>query len=135
MSHPLPNETTYSLESVYCFFFFSYRCFFNVTRQEAERMLEANPEYGSMILRPSSLANSYALTIRQVTPRCDNVSQPLTTDYRIMHAFIFRRHFSSLSLGFSSCPPRFPGSHAFITQILFKSFFFYISIIMLLLVI
>ncbi|KAK2849070.1 hypothetical protein Q5P01_008904 [Channa striata] len=43
-------------------------CFFNVTRQEAEQMLEANPEHGSIILRPSTLANNYALTLRQQTP-------------------------------------------------------------------
>uniref|UniRef100_A0A3Q4AID7 SH2 domain-containing protein n=1 Tax=Mola mola TaxID=94237 RepID=A0A3Q4AID7_MOLML len=46
-------------------------CFFKVTRQKAEHMLEANPEYGGIILRPSSLANNYALTIRQVMPRSD----------------------------------------------------------------
>ncbi|XP_047440997.1 signal-transducing adaptor protein 1-like [Mugil cephalus] len=44
-------------------------CFFDVTRQEAEQMLEANPEYGGIILRPSAIANSYALTLRQPTPR------------------------------------------------------------------
>ncbi|XP_070693166.1 signal-transducing adaptor protein 1-like isoform X2 [Pempheris klunzingeri] len=43
-------------------------CFLNVTRQEAEQMLEANPEYGGIILRPSTLTNNYALTLRQVTP-------------------------------------------------------------------
>ncbi|XP_073343757.1 signal-transducing adaptor protein 1-like [Pagrus major] len=43
-------------------------CFFNVTRAEAERMLEANPEYGGIILRPSTLANNYALTLRQLIP-------------------------------------------------------------------
>ncbi|XP_029298043.1 signal-transducing adaptor protein 1-like [Cottoperca gobio] len=40
-------------------------CFFSVTRQEAEQMLEANPKYGSIILRPSTLTNTYALTLRQ----------------------------------------------------------------------
>ncbi|KAM9849693.1 signal-transducing adaptor protein 1-like [Aulostomus maculatus] len=44
-------------------------CFFNVTRQEAEQMLEANPEYGSIILRPSRLTNTYAVTLRQLTAR------------------------------------------------------------------
>ncbi|XP_076594639.1 signal-transducing adaptor protein 1-like isoform X2 [Chaetodon auriga] len=53
-------------------------CFFSVTRQEAERMLEANPEYGGMILRPSTLENNYALTIRQMMP-----SGPLTRNYRV----------------------------------------------------
>lgn len=45
------------------------RCFFRVTRQEAEEMLEANPERGSLIIRPSSVANSYALSLRQATAR------------------------------------------------------------------
>ncbi|KAM9356693.1 signal-transducing adaptor protein 1-like [Symphorus nematophorus] len=53
-------------------------CYFNVTRQEAEQMLEANPEYGSMILRPSTLASSYALTLRQLTP-----SGPVMKNYRV----------------------------------------------------
>ncbi|XP_019941825.2 signal-transducing adaptor protein 1 [Paralichthys olivaceus] len=44
-------------------------CFFDVTRQEAERMLEANPENGGILLRPSSLRNNYAVTLRQLTPR------------------------------------------------------------------
>ncbi|XP_044061212.1 signal-transducing adaptor protein 1-like isoform X2 [Siniperca chuatsi] len=53
-------------------------CFFNVTRQEAERMLEANPECGGIILRPSTLANNYALTLRQLTP-----SGPVMKNYRV----------------------------------------------------
>ncbi|XP_068182623.1 signal-transducing adaptor protein 1-like [Antennarius striatus] len=53
-------------------------CFFNVTRQEAERMLEANPGYGGMILRPSTLANNYALTLRQMLP-----SGPTMRNYRV----------------------------------------------------
>ncbi|XP_018524409.1 signal-transducing adaptor protein 1 [Lates calcarifer] len=53
-------------------------CFFNVTRKEAEKMLEANPEYGGIILRPSTLANNYALTIRQPTPR-----GPVMRNYRV----------------------------------------------------
>lgn len=53
-------------------------CFFNVTRQEAERMLEANPEYGGIILRPSTLANNYALTFRQVMP-----SGPVMRNFRV----------------------------------------------------
>ncbi|XP_060935487.1 signal-transducing adaptor protein 1-like isoform X2 [Limanda limanda] len=53
-------------------------CFFDVTRQEAERMLEANPEYGGIILRPSSLNNIYAVTIRQLTPR-----GPVMKNYRV----------------------------------------------------
>ncbi|XP_074504831.1 signal-transducing adaptor protein 1-like [Sebastes fasciatus] len=53
-------------------------CFFSVTRQEAERMLEANPENGGIILRPSTLANNYALTLRQVMP-----SGPVMKNYRV----------------------------------------------------
>ncbi|XP_039976509.1 signal-transducing adaptor protein 1-like [Xiphias gladius] len=53
-------------------------CFFDVTRQEAERMLEANLEYGSIILRPSTLANYYALTLRKLTP-----SGPVVKNYRV----------------------------------------------------
>ncbi|XP_042349413.1 signal-transducing adaptor protein 1-like isoform X2 [Plectropomus leopardus] len=53
-------------------------CFFNVSRQEAERMLEANPEFGSIIFRPSTLANNYALTLRQLMP-----SGPVMKNYRV----------------------------------------------------
>lgn len=53
-------------------------CFFNVTRQEAERMLELNPECGGIILRPATMANNYALTIRQMTPR-----GPSTKNFRV----------------------------------------------------
>ncbi|XP_071313136.1 signal-transducing adaptor protein 1-like [Trachinotus anak] len=53
-------------------------CFFDVTRQEAETMLKDNPEYGSIILRPSTQANNYALTLRQQTP-----SGPVTKNYRV----------------------------------------------------
>ncbi|KAM7417596.1 hypothetical protein PAMA_017298 [Pampus argenteus] len=42
-------------------------CYFNVNRQDAEKMLTANPECGSIILRPSTMANNYALTLRQPT--------------------------------------------------------------------
>uniref|UniRef100_A0A3B5AS20 SH2 domain-containing protein n=1 Tax=Stegastes partitus TaxID=144197 RepID=A0A3B5AS20_9TELE len=54
------------------------KCFFDVTRQEAEQMLKANPEYGSIILRPSTLTNNYALTLRQPTPRSDHSSKTVT---------------------------------------------------------
>ncbi|XP_026186270.1 signal-transducing adaptor protein 1-like [Mastacembelus armatus] len=53
-------------------------CFFSVTRLEAEQMLEANPEYGGIILRPSTLANNYALTLRQPTS-----SGPVVKNYRL----------------------------------------------------
>ncbi|XP_058505537.1 signal-transducing adaptor protein 1-like isoform X2 [Solea solea] len=38
-------------------------CFFNVTRQEAEAMLEHHPQNGNIILRPSSEGN-HAVTVR-----------------------------------------------------------------------
>lgn len=43
-------------------------CFFDVTRDEAVKMLEKNPECGSIILRPSTLAKNYAITLRQLKP-------------------------------------------------------------------
>uniref|UniRef100_A0A8C7YYH9 SH2 domain-containing protein n=1 Tax=Oryzias sinensis TaxID=183150 RepID=A0A8C7YYH9_9TELE len=42
-------------------------CFYDVTRKEAEQMLEENPQNGGIILRPSTLPNNYALTLRQPT--------------------------------------------------------------------
>lgn len=56
-------------------------CFFRVTRQEAEEMLEANPENGGLIIRPSSVPNSYALSLRLLTAR-----SPLQTN---THPFTF----------------------------------------------
>lgn len=53
-------------------------CFFSVSRQEAEQMLEKNPEFGSIILRPSSRANNYGLTLRQLTS-----SGPALKNYRV----------------------------------------------------
>ncbi|XP_055018251.1 signal-transducing adaptor protein 1-like isoform X2 [Boleophthalmus pectinirostris] len=53
-------------------------CFFSVSRQEAEQMLETNPEYGNIILRPSSRTNSYGLTMRQLTN-----SGPVMKNYRV----------------------------------------------------
>ncbi|XP_029970276.1 signal-transducing adaptor protein 1-like [Salarias fasciatus] len=53
-------------------------CFFNVTRQEAERMLECNPQHGNIILRPARMANNYALTLRQMTP-----SGPSIKNFRV----------------------------------------------------
>ncbi|XP_023137991.2 signal-transducing adaptor protein 1-like [Amphiprion ocellaris] len=53
-------------------------CFFDVTRQEAEKMLKENPENGSIILRPSTLAHNYALTLKQHTP-----SGPAVKNYRL----------------------------------------------------
>ncbi|XP_059202638.1 signal-transducing adaptor protein 1-like [Centropristis striata] len=53
-------------------------CFFSVTRQQAEQMLEDYPEYGSIILRPSTQGNNYAITLRQLTP-----SGPVMKNYRV----------------------------------------------------
>ncbi|XP_034400148.1 signal-transducing adaptor protein 1-like [Cyclopterus lumpus] len=53
-------------------------CFLSVSRKEAEQLLEANPECGSIILRPSTLANNYALTLRQLMP-----SGPVMKNYRV----------------------------------------------------
>ncbi|MEQ2235455.1 hypothetical protein ILYODFUR_002507 [Ilyodon furcidens] len=53
-------------------------CFFNVTRQEAEKMLKENPENGNIILRPSTVPKNYALTIIQKTS-----SGALPKNYRV----------------------------------------------------
>ncbi|KAM4732722.1 signal-transducing adaptor protein 1-like [Anableps anableps] len=53
-------------------------CFFNVTRQEAEKMLKENPENGNIILRPSTMPKNYALTLRQKTDR-----GPVLKNYRV----------------------------------------------------
>nr|XP_015801384.2 signal-transducing adaptor protein 1 isoform X1 [Nothobranchius furzeri] len=53
-------------------------CFLDVTRQEAEKMLEANLENGSIILRPSAMPKNYALTLRQKTSR-----GPVLKNYRV----------------------------------------------------
>ncbi|XP_023668318.2 signal-transducing adaptor protein 1-like [Paramormyrops kingsleyae] len=41
-------------------------CFYNVTRQEAVQMLEADPEWGNIILRPSADSDGYAVTTRRI---------------------------------------------------------------------
>ncbi|XP_024139485.1 signal-transducing adaptor protein 1 isoform X1 [Oryzias melastigma] len=53
-------------------------CFYDVTRKEAEQMLEENPENGGIILRPSTVPNNYALTLRQPTK-----SGHVTKNYRV----------------------------------------------------
>ncbi|XP_076015716.1 signal-transducing adaptor protein 1-like [Genypterus blacodes] len=72
---PAPPEARDTLESSYSMI---PACFHNVTREEAERMLEANPEWGSIILRPSTLQNSYALSLRQLA-----ASGPKMKHYRV----------------------------------------------------
>ncbi|XP_033948420.1 signal-transducing adaptor protein 1-like isoform X1 [Pseudochaenichthys georgianus] len=56
-------------------------CFFHVSRKEAEHMLKVNPECGSIILRPSTLANNYALTLRQQTSRSE--IGPILKNFRV----------------------------------------------------
>lgn len=53
-------------------------CYFDVTREEAERMLDTNPSYGGIILRPSAQSRHYALTLRQVTP-----SGPVKNNFQV----------------------------------------------------
>ncbi|XP_030650062.1 signal-transducing adaptor protein 1-like [Chanos chanos] len=52
-------------------------CFYEVSREQAEKMLEEHPEYGSIIMRPSAHAD-YAVTIRQQHP-----SGALLRNYKI----------------------------------------------------
>ncbi|XP_012369122.1 signal-transducing adaptor protein 1-like [Octodon degus] len=40
-------------------------CFYTVSRKEATEMLEKNPSFGNMILRPGSDSGNYSITIRQ----------------------------------------------------------------------
>ncbi|KAM9376029.1 signal-transducing adaptor protein 1-like [Pholidichthys leucotaenia] len=77
---PLPPRPSFLSSPVYVSFKMSslFRCFFDVTRKEAERMLDANPEYGSIILRPSTMPNNYAVTLRQIMS-----SGPVKKNYRL----------------------------------------------------
>nr|XP_043897007.1 signal-transducing adaptor protein 1-like isoform X2 [Solea senegalensis] len=52
-------------------------CFFNVTRQEAEAMLEHHPQNGNIILRPSSEGN-HAVTVRLLLD-----SGPVLRNYKV----------------------------------------------------
>lgn len=56
-------------------------------------MLEANPENGSLIIRPSSVVNSYALSLRLLTPRW-----PPQTDTR---RFAFMQETQQINVCFS----------------------------------
>ncbi|NXA56430.1 STAP1 protein, partial [Nothocercus julius] len=53
-------------------------CFHAVSRQEAIEMLEKNPSYGNLILRPGSNSKNFAVTIRQV------LDAPFIKHYRVM---------------------------------------------------
>lgn len=57
-------------------------CFFPVSRQEAIDMLEKNPEYGSLILRPGSDSQNFSITISFPTIKHYKVSRT-TTGYVI----------------------------------------------------
>ncbi|XP_074848164.1 signal-transducing adaptor protein 1 [Carettochelys insculpta] len=54
-------------------------CFYTVSRQEATEMLEKNPSWGNLILRPGSDSKKYAVTIRQV------IDGPSIKHYRVMN--------------------------------------------------
>ncbi|NWY05725.1 STAP1 protein, partial [Nothoprocta ornata] len=53
-------------------------CFHAVSRQGAIEMLEKNPSYGNLILRPGSSSKSFAVTIRHV------LDAPFIKHYRVM---------------------------------------------------
>ncbi|XP_043916272.1 signal-transducing adaptor protein 1-like [Protopterus annectens] len=50
-------------------------CFFPVSRQEATDMLEKNPEYGSLILRPGNDSQNFSITISFPTMKHYKVSR------------------------------------------------------------
>ncbi|KAL2077101.1 hypothetical protein ACEWY4_026605 [Coilia grayii] len=54
-------------------------CFLGVSRDEAEDLLQKNPENGSIILRPATDKNNYSATTRQVFP-----SGPVIKNYKIV---------------------------------------------------
>ncbi|KAM8808208.1 signal-transducing adaptor protein 1 [Eudromia elegans] len=53
-------------------------CFHAISRQEAIEMLEKNPSYGNLILRPGSNSKNFAVTIRRV------LDAPFIKHYRVM---------------------------------------------------
>uniref|UniRef100_A0A8C8RP63 Signal transducing adaptor family member 1 n=1 Tax=Pelusios castaneus TaxID=367368 RepID=A0A8C8RP63_9SAUR len=54
-------------------------CFFPVSRQEAIEMLEKNPSWGNLILRPGSDSKNYSVTIRQ------EIDGPSIKHYRVVN--------------------------------------------------
>ncbi|KAH1170446.1 signal-transducing adaptor protein 1 isoform X1 [Mauremys mutica] len=54
-------------------------CFYAVSRQKAIEMLEKNPSWGNLILRPGSDSKNYSVTIRQV------IDGPCIKHYRVMN--------------------------------------------------
>ncbi|XP_040823038.1 signal-transducing adaptor protein 1 [Ochotona curzoniae] len=53
-------------------------CFYMVSRKEATEMLEKNPSWGNMILRPGSDSRNYSITIRQ------ELDMPKIKHYKVM---------------------------------------------------
>ncbi|TFK04184.1 Signal-transducing adaptor protein 1 [Platysternon megacephalum] len=54
-------------------------CFYAVSRQKAIEMLEKNPSWGNLILRPGSDSKNYSVTIRQV------IDGPCIKHYRVVN--------------------------------------------------
>ncbi|XP_040603222.1 signal-transducing adaptor protein 1 [Mesocricetus auratus] len=54
-------------------------CFYAVSRKEATAMLEKNPSWGNMILRPGSDSKNYSITIRQ------EIEMPRIKHYKVMN--------------------------------------------------
>lgn len=54
-------------------------CYMSVSREEAEKLLEENPDYGSIILRPATDQKNYSITMRQVFP-----SGPVMKNYKVL---------------------------------------------------
>ncbi|XP_037752524.1 signal-transducing adaptor protein 1 isoform X2 [Chelonia mydas] len=54
-------------------------CFYAVSRQKAIEMLETNPSWGNLILRPGSDSKNYSVTIRQV------IDGPCIKHYRVVN--------------------------------------------------
>ncbi|XP_061102980.1 signal-transducing adaptor protein 1-like [Conger conger] len=54
------------------------QCFYEVSRMEAEQMLEDNPQCGSILLRPSGCIGGYAVSMRQILS-----SGPVMRHYKV----------------------------------------------------
>uniref|UniRef100_K7F4J0 Signal transducing adaptor family member 1 n=1 Tax=Pelodiscus sinensis TaxID=13735 RepID=K7F4J0_PELSI len=55
------------------------RCFYAVSRQEAIEMLEKDPSWGNLILRPGSDSKNFSVTIRQ------DIDGPCIKHYRVVN--------------------------------------------------
>ncbi|XP_068797230.1 signal-transducing adaptor protein 1 isoform X2 [Struthio camelus] len=72
-------------------------CFYAVSRQKAVEMLEKNPSWGNLILRPGSDSKNYAITVRQV------LHVPFIKHYRVMtkaanYVIVLEREVTLMSL-------------------------------------